>query len=126
MDSTNIFSSITTKPYYQKILLFIVWILVQCFLVWQNGIVTILEADKYISQAEYFIKTGHLSSSNYWLYSTQVFLIVAVIKLHLSFAVIVVMQILLNLLATWMFYKLCMFLLKNPFLAFLATAYFHN
>jgi hypothetical protein len=122
--STNLFSSIVAKQYYQKILLLLLWIIVQCFLVWENGIVTTLEADKYISQAEYFLKTGNFSSNNYWLYSTQVFLIAAVIKLRLGFTVIVAVQLLLNLFATWMFYKLAVFFLKNTILAFLATSIF--
>ena len=124
LSGTNSFSSIIAKQYYQGILLLVLWAITQYFLVWQNGIVTILEADKYISQAEYFLKTGNFSSTNYWLYSTQIFLIAAVIKLHLGFTVIVVVQLLLNLFATWMFYKLCVFILKNTILAFLATFVF--
>lgn len=124
LTGTKSFSSVIRSQYYQKILLLVLWTIVQCFLVWQNGIVTALEADKYISQAEYFLKTGNLSSNNYWLYSTQVFLIAAVIKLHLSYTVIVVIQLLLNLFSTWMFYKLGVFILKNPLLAFLATFIF--
>ncbi|MGH2565916.1 MAG: hypothetical protein ACRDE5_15470, partial [Ginsengibacter sp.] len=88
------------------------------------GVVTYLEADKYISQAEYFIQHGNFSTNNYWLYSTEVFLIVAALKLHLSFAVIAVLQLLLNLFSTWMFYKLAFFFLKKETLAFLVTIFF--
>jgi hypothetical protein len=121
---TKSFSSGMLKQYYKKIVLLTLWIVVQCLLLWQYGIVTTLEADKYISQAEYFLKTGNFSSNNYWLYSTQVFLIAAAIKLHLGYTVIVVAQLLLNLFATWMFYKLGIFFLKNSILAFMATFVF--
>jgi hypothetical protein len=124
LSSTNSFSSAIRKQYYQLILLLVLWIVIQSFLIWQNGIVTTFEADKYISQAEYFLKTGHVSSNNYWLYSTQVFFIAAVIKLRLGFTVIVAVQLLLNLFATWMFYKLGVFLLKNTIPAFLLTFIF--
>ena len=124
LSGTNSFSSGFQKQYYHKILLLVPWIIIQCFLAWQNGIVATLEADKYISQAEYFLKTGNFSSNNYWLYSTQIFLIAAVIKLHLGYTVIVIIQLLLNLFATWMFYKLAGFFLKNSILVFLATFIF--
>lgn len=124
LTGTKLFSSNNQKQYYQRILLLILWVIIQSFLLWQNGIVTTLEADKYISQAAYFLKTGNLSSNNYWLYSTQVFLIAAAIKLHLGYTVIVIIQLLLNLFATWMFYKLSVFFLKNSILAFLATFIF--
>jgi len=104
--------------------LLVLWIIVQWFLLWRNGIVTSLEADKYISQAHFFLNTGTLSGNNYWLYSTQVFLIAAAIKLHMGFAIIVIIQFLLNLLSTWMFYKLALKFLNDPVTPFLATFFF--
>jgi hypothetical protein len=109
---------------YDKTILLLLWFIVQGFLLWHYGVVTYLEADKYISQAEYFIQHGTLSTNNYWLYSTEVFLIVAAIKLHLGFTVIAIVQLLLNLFSTWMFYKLALSFLKRELLAFIVTIIF--
>ena len=118
------YSSSTHKQQYYKIILLLIWIIVQSFLLWQNGIFITLEAEKYISQAQYFLSTGNLESNNYWLYSTQIFLIAAISKLRLSFTVIVAIQLLLNLFATWMFYKLALYFLRNSLLGFLVTFVF--
>ena len=69
------------------------WIVIQTFLLWYNGIVTGLEAGKYITQAEHFLQAGKFTSSNYWLYSTQIFLLATAIKLQLAFTVIVAVQL---------------------------------
>jgi hypothetical protein len=118
------YSSSAGHQQYYKIILLVIWLIVQSFLLWQNGIFVTLEAEKYISQAQYFLSTGNLESNNYWLYSTQIFLIAAAIKLRLSFTVIVIIQLALNLFATWMFYKLAVNFLKNSFLASLVTFIF--
>lgn len=100
------------------------WILVQGFLFWQNGIVTGLEAEKYITEANYFLQYGTFTSNNYYLYSTQIFLIVTVTKLHLGYTIIVIIQFLLNLLATLMFYKLAVSFLARPLIALIVTFLF--
>jgi len=108
----------------QFILLLLLWAVVQGLLIRQYGIVTNLEATKYIDEANYFLQFGHFDTNNHYLYSTQIFLIAAVIKLHLGFSVIVVVQLLLNLMATIMFYKLSRFFLKNQLLVTAATVFF--
>ncbi|MEO6329334.1 MAG: hypothetical protein ABIO55_10390, partial [Ginsengibacter sp.] len=112
------------KQYYAKLALLVIWLTIQCFLLWQNGIVTTFEAEKYISLARYFLKSGNFSSNKFWLYSTEIFLIAGTIKLHLNLIIVVVIQLLLNLLSTVMFYKLAAFFLKNSTLAFLVTSLF--
>ncbi|MEO6187865.1 MAG: hypothetical protein ABIO82_06080 [Ginsengibacter sp.] len=106
------------------LLLLLVWTIVQAVLLWQNGIVTGLEAEKYITQALYFQEHGKLESSNYYLYFTQIFLIAAAYKFHLGYAVIIVIQLLLNLLATAMFFQLANRFLKKSSIAFLATLFY--
>jgi hypothetical protein len=108
----------------QFIFLLFSWIAVQSLLIRQYGIVTGLEATKYIDEANHFLQFGNLNTNNHYLYSTEIFLIAAVIKLHIGFAVIVVVQLLLNLFATIMFYKLSNSFLKKPLLATLATFFF--
>ena len=117
-------NNILGRQNYLLIILGFVWLIMQSFLFWKNGIVTELEAQKYIYEAEYFIQNGTLSSGNFWLYSTEIFLIAVIMKLRLSFAVIVVIQLLLNLFASWMFFQLAKFYLKNPVLAFAATFFY--
>lgn len=108
----------------QFFFLLFLWAFVQGYLIWQNGIVTDLEASKYIDEANHFLQFGNFNTNNHYLYSTQIFLIAAVIKLHLGFSVIVFIQLLLNLLATIMFYKLSSSFLKKPVLATLTTFFF--
>jgi len=108
----------------QFIFLLLSWLIVQIFLIWHFGIVTGLEATKYINEANHFLQFGNFNTNNHYLYSTQIFLIVAVLKLHLGFSVIVVIQLLLNLLASIMFYKLADSFLKTPLLTTLATFFF--
>ncbi len=108
----------------QLIFLGFAWTLVQGTQLWNNGIVTNLEAEKYITQASYFLQFGKFESHNFYLYSTQIFLIATAIKLHVGFTVIVIIQLLLNLFATIMFCRLAIFFLKNQALAVAATFFF--
>ena len=97
------------------------WIAVQSLFIWRYGIVTGLEASKYIDEANHFLQIGNFSTNNHYLYSTQILLIAAVIKLHLSYTVIVIIQIILNLAATLMFFKLATSFFNNPFIPVIAT-----
>lgn len=109
---------------YRVIFLGFTWVVIQGFLLWQNGIVTGLEAEKYTTEANYFLQSGKLTSNNFYLYSTEIFLIAIIIKLQLKFFIIVIIQMLLNLLATIMFYRLALYFLQRSFLALIATFFF--
>lgn len=100
------------------------WVVVQGLLICQYGIVTGLEASKYIDEANHFLQFGNFITNNHYLYSTQIFLIATVTKLHLGYTVIVVVQLLLNLFATIMFYRLANSFLERPFIAMIATFFF--
>jgi len=63
------------------------------------------EAEKYIGQANLFIKTGNLSAPSLWMYFTQITLLSFCIKLHLSFAIAIAVQFFFNFLATWYFHR---------------------
>ena len=112
----------TTKK--QFLFLFCTWAIVQTILFIQNGIVTDLEAKKYINEAAFFINNGHFSTSNFYLYSTQIFLIVTAIKLKAGYILVIIIQWMLNLLATYMFYKLAIQFLGKNMLATIATFIF--
>lgn len=109
----------------QLLILIFAWILVQAFLLWRNGLVTGLESAKYIDQAHHFISFGKLSSTNFTLYATEIFLIVFALKLHMGFLAVGIVQLLLNIFATIMFYRLAFFYLNsNKLLAFFVTLIF--
>lgn len=107
----------------KKTLLF-AWILMQSFVFAIYGINSGEESIKYISQAEVFLSTGTLSTSNFWLYFFEIFLIAFAIKLKLGFIFVVAVQLLLNGIATIMLYRLSIHLLKNKFLGSLSTLLF--
>lgn len=91
--------------YKNEIILACCWAVVQTLLYHQYGIVTELEAHKYIVEADNLIETGKVSSPNFWLYSTQILLFTAAKKLHSGFISVAIIQWLFNGLATWVLYK---------------------
>jgi hypothetical protein len=101
-----------------------IWLLMQIFFYKQYGIVTNLEAVKYINEANHFLATGKYSSDNFLFYSTQIMLIAFCIKLKIGFWFIVLFQMLLNALSLFCFYKMVKFISKNYLLSFLSTLYF--
>jgi hypothetical protein len=88
-----------------EIILAFGWLLVQLILFYQHGIQTDFEARKYIEQADLLITTGSVSSTNFWFYSVQIFLITAAKKLQTGFISVVIIQWLFNFCATWALYK---------------------
>lgn len=108
----------------QIILLLFLWAVVQSFLFFQNGIVSNLEATKYINEANYFLQYGKFSTGNFYLYSTEIFLISIAIKLKTGYLMVVAIHWIINLYATYTFYKLAYQFLKSKKLAFIATFIF--
>jgi hypothetical protein len=90
---------------YSLLLLAVLWLIVQGILFYKNGIVTIGEPPKYIEQAGNLLTQGHPSTPNFWLYSTEIFLIAGSLKLKLGFGFVVAIQLLLNIVATWSIYR---------------------
>jgi hypothetical protein len=91
--------------YKNEIILGGSWAVVQTLLFYQHGIVTELEAIKYIAEADNIIETGSVSSPNFWLYSTQIFLIAAAKTLHTGYISVAIIQWFFNGVATWALYK---------------------
>ena len=91
-----------------KILILIIslWIIIQTILLFHFGIETDGESVKYIREANNLIKTGNLSSPNFWMYITQISLIFVAIKFQLGFGFVVAVQLLFNLFATLSIYRL--------------------
>jgi hypothetical protein len=92
--------------YKHEIILACAWIVVQSLLLFHYGIVTEFEASKYIAEADNLVNRGTVSSSNFWLYSTQIFLIAIAQKLHAGFILVAIVQFFFNGLATWALFRL--------------------
>lgn len=98
------------------------WLLINGFLFYRNGIVITGEPEKYIHQAHLLIQTGHLESPNFTFYSVIVLLLSACLKFHLSFALVIALQLSLNLTATLYFHNTVNALLQSRTAALIATA----
>lgn len=96
------------------------WLLVQSILFYQYGIHTEMEASKYIHEATLLLNEGRVSSSNYWLYSSQILLIAAAIKFNTGYFVVYLVHLLFNALATAAFYRMLVKLNRRP-AAFILT-----
>jgi hypothetical protein len=124
LNGTTSFLSRLSKQYNQKIVLFILWVIIQCFLLWQNGIVTNLEATKYIDQAKVFLVTGKYSSTNFLFYSVQILLIAACLKFKITFLFLVIIQMMFNGISVACFYKLTEKFSGTVLVPFISTMYF--
>ena len=102
--------------------LLIIWTLMNGYLLKTYGIVSAVgEPPKYVFEAETLLRTGHLSSANYWLYFTQIALLTAAIRLKLSFVFVALIQLFCNLLAAICFYKTLLYLFHREKVAFIGT-----
>jgi hypothetical protein len=119
----NSFSFGFYQTKYQKTSLLIIWVFLQCFFLWKNGIVTSLEAVKYIDQAKLFLSAGKYSSGNFLFYSVQILLIAFCLKFNISYLWLVIFQIVMNGISMACFYSLVSQLSKNRILPFIATVY---
>lgn len=88
-----------------EIFLILSWIVVQSTILYKFGIVTDFEAKKYINEAGNLLQNGTVSTPNFWLYSVQIFLIAAAIKLNTGFLAVVIVQLFFNGLATYIFFR---------------------
>lgn len=82
-----------------------IWVIMQALLFYRFGLVTGFEAEKYINEANHLLENGTVSTSNYWLYSVQIFLIAAALKLKTGLLSVAFVQLLVNSWATYSFYK---------------------
>ncbi|MFS8082548.1 MAG: hypothetical protein ACMG51_03780, partial [Ginsengibacter sp.] len=101
-----------------------VWLCMQFFFIFQNGIVTDLEAAKYINEAHHFINNGTYTTNNYLFYSIQILLIAFCLKLHIGFWLVVLVQIIFNGISIICFYKIVERLNRNSNLPFFSTLFF--
>ncbi len=111
-------SGITDKNKYAILIL---WAFVNSFFLFKNGIVTTGEAEKYIGQANIFLNKGNVDTLNLWFYFVEIGLLAFCMKLNLSFAIVVGIQLFFNLLAVLYFYRTLAVLFSSSSIAFIGT-----
>ena len=100
----------------------LIWVCINVFFLWKDGIIANGESDKYITQADLLVHAGHIESPNFWLYFTQIALLAFCLKLKIGFWLAVSVQLLMNLIASFYFFKTLDYIFKSKKLAFLGTA----
>ena len=119
--STKFYSgSILKYRYFQVGFIWLISTLVYLNL---NGIVTNLEAGKYIEEAKRFINSGSFSSPRFYFYAVTLFIIVFAIKLKIGMIGAFIIQALLNLIAYLLFYKALSKVFKGHFTPLLIILY---
>ena len=105
----------------QLLLLFAVWLCVQAALLYKYGIITTNEAVKYYREAINFLSIQKFSEQKYIFYSAYIFIRVFFINLHAETVGVYIFQLLINLTATYLFYKTGQKIYKRTSIAFFAT-----
>ena len=88
-----------------KILIVLIWLFSTLLYLQLFGIVTNLEAGKYINEAGTFINNGSFTAPRYWFYSITIFIIAIALKLKIGLTGAFIIQAMLNLYAYLFFYK---------------------
>ena len=102
------------------ILLFL-WALIQASYFKKFGIVTTLEATKYIDECQQLFQYGHFSDNKYLFYSVYILIHIFFYKLGFEFIGVYLFQLLLNLVATYFFFQLNYKITKKKSIAFVAV-----
>ena len=105
----------------QTILLLLAWIIVQSILYVRFGVDASLESLKYIGAANDLIDKGQLPETRYFFYLSTTLLIAFCIKTGLGYGGVVVIQLLLNLFATFSFYRSLRLVQQKSLSAFLTV-----
>ncbi len=100
-------SSFYTRLFRKGWLLIILWVVVQGVLLKINGVRTDIEGQVYINIAHHLLEHGSFSASKSWLYLLPILLIAAGIKTGAGYMGVVLVQVLVNGVATICFYRSC-------------------
>jgi hypothetical protein len=101
----------------------LLWTLIHAYLLFNFGIVTEGEAEKYITEAKKLIDGGQLTSPNFRMYITQIALLFVSFKLNLGYEFVVALQLICSLIATVSIYRLVSFIF-SPETGFIITIWF--
>lgn len=99
----------------------ITWLAVNLLLYTRFGIVTGFESAKYVEQADLLIAQGNYASGNFIFYSVPIFLI-ALSKVSGTFPwLVVLLQLVVNAVSVFCFYRLALQLTRSHVASFVAT-----
>lgn len=90
---------------YGRLIIIVAWLLSTLVYLQLNGVVTQLEAAKYIGEAKYYIENGSFSQPRFLFYSTTIFIILISIKISIGLTGAFIIQALLNLFAWLILFK---------------------
>jgi hypothetical protein len=117
----NNFSSLLIR--YGKYLVAAAWLISTLIYLNIHGIVTTLEAGKYIEEAHRFIDNGDFSAPRYYFYCVTLFIMVFAIKIKIGMTGAFIIQAILNLFAFLIFHKALNKLFRNPATPLLIIVY---
>jgi hypothetical protein len=86
-------------------ILFTLWAIVHFIFLYNHGIISVGEAEKYIYEAHQLINTGTVTATNYWFYFTQISLLALAFKTGIGFPLVIVVQLFFSAWATFAFYR---------------------
>jgi len=98
-----------------------IWLIVQGILLNQYGIVTKGESVKYINEAVFWQEHYQFSQPKYIFYSVYIFIRLLALQTGAGIEGVYIFQLLINLYATFLFYKLSIRLFTRPVIAVTAT-----
>ena len=118
---TKTFSTTVLK--YGKLLVATMWLIFTLIYLSIHGVVTELEAAKYIDEAHLYINSGSFSAPRFYFYSATIFIMVLAIKINIGMFGAFVIQALLNLFAFIFFYKALTKLFQSSYTPILIIFY---
>ena len=90
---------------YNVAIISVCWLFFLFFYIKFYGIVSNLEGEKYIKEAQNLLNGQGFSAVRFWFYSVTIIIIAAALKLKIGFLGVVIIQSLLNLFTLLYFYK---------------------
>ena len=108
---------------YGILLVACMWLISTLIYLWIHGVVTELEAAKYIGEAHQYINTGSFSAPRFYFYCATIFIMVFAIKINIGMWGAFAIQALLNLFAYLIFYKALHKIFQSVFTPILITFY---
>ena len=118
---TGFLSSIFLK--HGKLSTGIMWLISTLIYLKLHGVVTELEAAKYIEEAHRYIDTGSFSAPRFYFYSATIFIMAFALKINIGLFGAFVIQALLNLFAFIIFHKALSKIFQSPFTPILIVFY---
>jgi hypothetical protein len=90
---------------YSKYIIILCWLAAVIFYYTFFGLMTSLEAQKYIREANSLLTTGTVSAPRFWFYSVTIFIIAIATKAGIGLFGAFIIQAVINLLSLLLFYK---------------------